>query len=144
MWKFPKFSNNAFILTMACWPFDDKKHKRCFVLCYEVPVQWKRQGRIGRKDKDKDKDKDRKKLGAKDRPEVKLRVRQVSWIIVSAFFLLAQIHKATLHQQYWITQWSLIKSSKLFSVLFSTLTLCLGQLHLFGNNVYVKKLNRFS
>ena len=60
-------------------------------------MQWKRQGRIGKKDKDKDKDKDRKKLGAKDRPEVKLRVRQVFWIIVSAFFLLAQIHKATLH-----------------------------------------------
>ena len=67
-------------------------------------MQWKRQGRIGRKDKDKDKNKDKKELGAKNRPEVKLRVRQVSGIKVSAFFLLAQIHKATLHQQYWITQ----------------------------------------
>ena len=56
-------------------------------------MQWKRQGRIGRKDKDKDK----KELVAKNRPEVELRVRQVSWIKVSAFFLLAQIHKATLH-----------------------------------------------
>ena len=63
-------------------------------------MQWKRQGRIGRKDKDKDKNKDKKELGAKNRPEVKLRVRQVSWIKVSAFFLLAQIHKATLHQHY--------------------------------------------
>ena len=67
-------------------------------------MQWKRQGRIGRKDKDKDKNKDKKELNAKNRPEVKLRVRQVSRIKVSAFFLLAQIHKATLHQQYWITQ----------------------------------------